>query len=218
MLTLCPLSPYPFSSSLLSSQYACQVTCPRCWVACSIVSTCKSTPDTKQPASMVACLLNDFSLSEKWCTTMCVWGWLANATYLIHENAEWHIVCCYGNPYIPSDCQRGSLVERFSSNDKTNMNDQWASACLPRFPLCMRPNDTQDAAAGYQNESMGTTATSWWWSSSSASWHRKRRILNRIKMECDDMKNQFFHLKEKSMKMLFPSVCNEFLHLCHQNK
>jgi len=40
----------------------------------------------------------------------------------------------------------------FHQMTNKNMNDQWASACLPRFPLCTRPNDTQDAVAGYQKE------------------------------------------------------------------
>ncbi len=128
-----------------------------------------------------------------------------------------------GNPYIPSDCQLGSLVERFSSNDK---NKTWMiNGLQPAFPASPCARDLMIPKMLWQDikrkESMGTTAISWSWSSSSsssASWHRKRHILNRINMGCDDMKNQFFHLKESSMEMLFPSLCNEFLHLCHQNK
>jgi hypothetical protein len=35
------------------------------------------------------------------------------------------------------------------------MNESMASACLPCFPLCTQPNDTQDAAAGYQKGKHG---------------------------------------------------------------
>ncbi len=139
------------------------------------VRTCKSTADSKQPAtSMVAWLLTDFSLSEEWCNAPCVWGWLVNSTYLIHENAKWHIVwgwlvnstylihenakwhivCCYKNPYIPSDCQRGSLVEGFSSNDKKN---EWSMgfslpspcACNLMIPKMLRQDIKRKESMGH---------------------------------------------------------------------
>jgi hypothetical protein len=69
----------------------------------------------------------------------------------------------------------------------------------PAFPLCMQPNDTQDAAAGYQKERKHGAPLQ------SHDHHppltsQKDNILNRIKMGCDDDMIQFFHLKENSMK------------------
>ncbi len=154
---------------------------------------------------MVVCLVTDFSLSEKWCI-VCVG--LANATYLVHENAEWHDTLCVATGIHTYQVMIVSVVAwlRGFHQMTKKMNESMASACLPCFPLCTQPNDTQDAAAGYQKGKHGH--------------HCNLMIIIIIIHKLTSQNTHFelnqngmwwwyepyFHLKENSMKMLFPTL------------